>query len=271
MSKLTLLTVAFLFLSFNVRSEPAGAADNEGDAPLVSTRLLASAAAVEPGKSFWVAVQFNIKPHWHIYWRNPGDSGMATSINWSLPDGWEVGDLQWPVPIKFTQPGDIVGYGYEKQVILMAKVTVPKDAKPGQTYDITAESNWLVCKDVCIPGESKRSTRIEVSRTAKASHTKLFEAAKTRLPVTDGVKAELMTEGGTQWVRFKFDKPVKGLACYPYSDALAIVQQPAVDPKDAREAMLACRLNRQQSENAGFLLVWQDTKGRTFGQNISVK
>jgi DsbC/DsbD-like thiol-disulfide interchange protein len=272
MSNLPIVMFAYSFALCLALTGPAQAADSDADdSELVSTELLASAAEVEPGNSFWVGVRFDIKPHWHIYWLNPGDSGMATSIDWALPDGWKVGNLQWPVPIKFTQPGDIVGYGYENQVVLMAKVTVPKDAKLDQTYEIAAESNWLVCKDVCIPGESKRSTRITVSQTPKASNAPLFEAAKARLPVTDGVKADFMAEGPTHWVRFKFDQPVAGLASYPHSDALKIVQQPAVDPKDPREAMLACRFARKQTDAAGFLLVWQDAKGRTFGQNVNLK
>src|SRR5689334_6013932 len=64
------------------------------------TRLLLSAEAARPGDSIWAGVHMKMPPHWHTYWRNGGDSGIATEIKWTLPTGITAGEIQWPAPEK---------------------------------------------------------------------------------------------------------------------------------------------------------------------------
>ena len=82
--------------------------------------LLANVSAIKPGEPFTVGIRFTMQPHWHVYWLNPGDSGMPPQVKWKLPEGFTVSELQFPVPKKFEQPGDMVGYGYEDEVLLTA-------------------------------------------------------------------------------------------------------------------------------------------------------
>src|SRR4051812_25492822 len=77
---------------------------------LVAATLLCDRASIERGKPFDVGVLFKIKPGWHVYWKNPGDSGIATSVDFKLPDGFTVGELQFPVPERIDAPGGIVNY-----------------------------------------------------------------------------------------------------------------------------------------------------------------
>ncbi|MBI3348902.1 MAG: thioredoxin family protein [Burkholderiales bacterium] len=113
----------------------------------VQARLVSSQAAVAPGQRFTVALEQNIKPHWHTYWLNPGDSGQATTMAWT---GAEAGPIQWPTP-SIQAIGPIVNYGYEGRAALLVELTVPADAKPGSRFKPGADVRWLVCKDVCIP------------------------------------------------------------------------------------------------------------------------
>ncbi|RYG24401.1 hypothetical protein EON82_10850 [bacterium] len=99
-----------------------------------------------PGKPFLAAVEITTDPHWHVYWRNPGDSGVPTRIAWSAPKGWRVEPLEFPTPQRF-EPGGITSYGYEGKTHFLAKVTPSKT--PGT---LSANVKWLVCSDACIQG-----------------------------------------------------------------------------------------------------------------------
>ncbi len=91
----------------------------------VRARLVADAAFIEPGQPFLLGVELEPDPGWHVYWRNPGGAGLSTGVLYRLPDGFSIGELQWPTPVEFEQPGGIIGYGYEDRVILAAEVTAP--------------------------------------------------------------------------------------------------------------------------------------------------
>src|ERR1700741_397176 len=96
----------------------------------VQARLVSSQATVAPGQRFTVALEQQIKPHWHTYWLNPGDSGQATTIDLT---GAQDGPIHWPTPA--LQPiGPIVNYGYEGRAALLVELTVPADAKPGSHF-----------------------------------------------------------------------------------------------------------------------------------------
>ncbi len=114
-------------------------------------RLVASAEPIA-GEPLLLGVRFDIKPGWHIYWRYPGDAGLATDIQWRLPDGAKPGPLLWPVPIAFTQSGDLAGYGYEDEVVLASEVRFDRGALPAF---IGAGVAWLACKDVCVVGSAE--------------------------------------------------------------------------------------------------------------------
>lgn len=141
------LILRSLFLALLAVPLLAQAADSAAATEHVKARLVSSQAAVSPGQRFTVALEQDIKSHWHTYWLNPGDSGQATSLDWQ---GAEAGPIQWPTPT--VQPiGPLVNYGYEGRVALLVDLTVPADAKAGGRFQPVAEVRWLVCKDVCIP------------------------------------------------------------------------------------------------------------------------
>ncbi len=120
-------------------------------------RLLVGANQLTPEEPVLLGVHFDIKPGWHIYWKNPGGAGLSTEIDWRLPAGVKAGDLRWPLPIGFTQSGDIPGYGYEESVVLAARIrsdsALPDDAMVG------ASVSWLACKDVCVLGSAEIKSR----------------------------------------------------------------------------------------------------------------
>src|SRR5688572_22284336 len=110
---------------------------------------LVAGARPEAGKSFTAALRLKSIPHWHTYWRNPGDSGQPTTIQWKLPPGWEAGPIQWPAPNRLPA-GPLMNFGYEGEVLLLTDISVPKDAKASDS--LSAEAAWLVCSaERCVP------------------------------------------------------------------------------------------------------------------------
>ena len=104
---------------------PHGLAQTYQGKQLVRPELLADTNAVVPGKPFTVGLLLRMAPGWHTYWKFSGDAGLPTEMKWKLPPGWKVGDIQWPIPLKTIDPGDIETYGYENEVLLMQEITPP--------------------------------------------------------------------------------------------------------------------------------------------------
>lgn len=111
--------------------------------------LVAETRAVAPGGTYWVALRLAAAPGWHTYWRNPGDSGLPTRIDWDAPAGVEIGALRWPYPEYIPTP-PFASYGYHGEVLLLAPVTLPA-TYTAQELALAGRANWLVCREVCLP------------------------------------------------------------------------------------------------------------------------
>ncbi|HEV7300980.1 MAG TPA: protein-disulfide reductase DsbD domain-containing protein [Tepidisphaeraceae bacterium] len=187
----------------------------------VQADLLADVSNIAPGKPFTVGVRLKMTPHWHTYWLNPGDSGQPVKVNWNLPEGFTAGDLRFPVPTRFMQPGDIVGYGYEDEVMLLATLTPPGNLSTGSPVPLTANVSWLVCKDVCIPGRATVALSLPVAATggsAPPAHESLFQEWAARVPtapaevLVDGKIASVRKQANDQYVvELRWTKPVQNV------------------------------------------------------------
>lgn len=156
---------AFAILALLISSSSTFAQEHlQGPHSVVT--LLSDHASLVPGSRIWLGLQFQMEKGWHIYWVNPGDSGEPPKVRWQLPAGFRVGPMEWPAPEKLTAPS-IVDYGYENEVVLMAPLTVPASAKNDQRATIAATVNWLVCRDICIPGKGQVSLTLRVNRAIK--------------------------------------------------------------------------------------------------------
>jgi len=168
----------FLFLALLVAA-PAWAQD---DSPKVQARLVAEDTAVAPGGSITIALEELIAHEWHTYWKNPGDAGAPTTIEWTLPPGWTAEAIQWPRP-KRVPVGPLMDYGYEGKLWLLSRINAAADAKPGETVTIKAAASWLVCKNICIPAERSLSITVPVGASAPdPAVAKDFADARALLP-----------------------------------------------------------------------------------------
>lgn len=144
----------------------AGAASAQDVKRYVEIDLIADKRVAAPGQTFWVALRQKIVPGWHTYWRNPGDSGEPTKITWSLPEGFQASDIHWPVP-EAIPVGPLLNHGYSDEVLLLSQITVPQGAEGRVT--LTADSTWLVCKEICIPETGKASLDVMIGSPAQVS------------------------------------------------------------------------------------------------------
>jgi thiol:disulfide interchange protein len=150
----------------------------------VVARLVSEAGSVAPGATLWVDLHLDIAKGWHVYWRNPGDSGRPTEIAWQLPSGFNAGEVAWPAPERFVV-GTIGNYGYSGSADLLVPITAPPRLELGSTAHLAAKAIWLVCSDICIPGEASLALDLPVSaaaKTADPSAAALFAAVRERLP-----------------------------------------------------------------------------------------
>lgn len=126
---------------------------------------------------------FHLDPGWHIYWQNPGDSGEPPKVQWTLPRGFRAGAIEWPAPIRLGS-GSVVDYGYENQVLLIVPITGPSAVARITTRDqIVADVNYIVCREICIPGKQHLSLLISAVGAAQAQQWHdLFVQARSSLP-----------------------------------------------------------------------------------------
>jgi thiol:disulfide interchange protein DsbD len=132
----------------------------------VKASLVAAETAIVPGKPVQVALRLVHQPHWHTYWINPG-TGLVTEIKWSLPPGWTASAIQWPAPYVIKdKTGAITGNGFENDTFLPVTLTPPADLAPGTKVTLKASAEWLMCEDVCMPGNADVALTLPVAATA---------------------------------------------------------------------------------------------------------
>jgi thiol:disulfide interchange protein len=163
----------------------------------IEAELVARDATIPPGGAAYLALRQSIDKGWHTYWRNPGDSGEATKLDWTLPAGWTAGDIVWPAPSRLVI-GPLTNYGYSGEVLLPVSITAPADARPGD-YVLKAKASFLVCEDICIPEEAELSITVTLAQGAPKPDAKWGSKITRSLaeaPKPVGLTATYRVEGG---------------------------------------------------------------------------
>lgn len=134
---------------------------------LVRAALVASTEAVVPGQPFWVGVRYTVAPGWHIYWENPGDSGLATTVDLRPGPGLTAGPVRYPGPDRFELPGGIANFGYEGEAALLAELTPRPQLKVGERVRVAWASTWLACQEACVRGSAEGALDLVVGSSAR--------------------------------------------------------------------------------------------------------
>ena len=181
-----------------------GASTNKARGSVVSTaQVQATLQVYAPnglgaGETFWLGLQIQHQAHWHTYWRNPGDSGLATELQWQLPAGLKPGNLIWPAPQKIPV-GSMANYGYEGTVLLVTPVQVAPKFKANEApSDITVQlhASWLVCKQECIPQEGDFVVRVPVKGSTVMAPEAFQAALANQAQMLTGKHEAVIAEDG---------------------------------------------------------------------------
>ena len=180
--KLLIAAFGWLPLSLLGQTYQNGPVDTEQ----AIAELVANVSEVRPGGSFDIALRLELDPHWHAYWKNPGDTGLAPSVEWEAPEGVTIGELMFAAPERIITPPDFVSYGYEGEVFFIAEVSISEDISVDQALVINADASWLACEKMCIPGSAKLALDLSWA-TGDGSTLKLSDWAGSLLEARDRI------------------------------------------------------------------------------------
>lgn len=225
----------------------------ESRAPNVTMSASSDVLAVSQGDSFSILVRFELQDGWHIYWKNPGDSGLPTKISAQAVDGFTFGEAQYPTPERFVQGGGLVGYGYAKEVVFILPVQFIGSAKQqGGTAELVVKGNWLNCsKTMCVPakGEVKIALELGVSKKNPEAQNALF-AAQAALPtLASPEELVLKHEQGAFLVQMAAKEENAHFECYPgigvklLGISQGIFRFSLAQDAKGKESEVLCRLN----------------------------
>ena len=182
-------------------SAQTGAVSSVVQTEQVRAELIAHAPdGVDAGKTIWVGLQLKHQPQWHTYWKNAGDSGLPTTVQWTLPAGVTAGDIAWPTPRRIAI-GSLANFGYENTVLLPVPLTVGKDFKVSTSgmLEIGLTANWLVCRQECIPQEGNFVLKVPAKGSTAAQGAD-FETSRNASPLPHTGTAQAKLNGETMTV-----------------------------------------------------------------------
>jgi DsbC/DsbD-like thiol-disulfide interchange protein len=137
-------------------------------------------SATDSERRLYLGAHFSINKGWHLYWQNPGDSGLPTTVDWKLPLGFSAGPLRWPLPLRFSSEGKPNMVGYEGEVVLISEVIPPPEYRWGDDLSITVKASWLGCSDrSCFRDRGEITEKISV---ASSKSRYFFEEWLNRVP-----------------------------------------------------------------------------------------
>lgn len=186
--------------------------------------FMSNVKSVQPGGSFWIGLRMKMDPEWHVYWRNPGDSGLPPSIAWRLPDGATAGLIQWPYP-KRINVGPLTSFGFEEEVIFWSEMRLPVHLSLNE-LNVRAKIDWLACKIECIPGQAELSLILPVVKEAEQNIETSERLAKDQFTwparQSDWKISAREDEKNFMLLLSAADpqENIKSLQFFPYNDAL---------------------------------------------------
>jgi thiol:disulfide interchange protein len=150
----------------------------------LTVELLPLHDSIQPGATSLVGLHFTLDKGWHVYWINAGDSGEPPTIKWMLPAGITAGAMQFPAPRRLPL-GPLMDFGYEDEVLFPITLSADSTLKAPSAAPLSAHVNWLVCREVCIPGKADLAMPLQVAAQqgpADPSRQALFDRFRSLLP-----------------------------------------------------------------------------------------
>jgi thiol:disulfide interchange protein DsbD len=192
-------------------------------------RLVLSHESAKPGEIIMVGIHLKMDKGWHTYWRNGGDSGAPTSIEWTLPKGVTAGEIQWPLPEKYSVEGETT-FIYHDEAVLLVPLKLDANLQPGK-LELKAKVSWLECEKACVPGEATVNGTLANGDTKPSADAAAFDAWREKIPQPKpdhGVRArwESAAKGDSRplLIEWTADKLAKETDFFPYESDKFTVQ-----------------------------------------------
>lgn len=155
-----------------------------------SVKLIFEHTGIAPDTTTTLALVMDLDPTYHTYAPGFNDTGAPLSVEWTLPEGVEVGEFSWPAPHRYVQPGGLLDHVYEHQLVVIAPVSIDPSLQVGETLVFDASVEWLVCDDQqCVPQFDEITATLPVvarpELSTEASAFKRFREGLGRMVVGD--------------------------------------------------------------------------------------
>lgn len=252
--------VFFVLVTLGQAWAQASSISDRVSTPHVEAQLLVDASEdLRKGGTVRVGLQLQHAPGWHSYWKNPGDSGLATQLTWTLPSGWSVAqDIAWPLPHRLPV-GDMTNFGYEGVLMLPVMMNIAKAPQEGDRLRLDA--TWLVCNEVCIPEKGSFEVALPIPPT-DAQHFTTTGSAPSTFPGTFLAQRE-----GSEWV-FKatgLPSTMAGQTLQVFPETEGLLDPSTVLDQSWRNGRWEARAPASASSDRDATSVWvvagTDTKG----------
>ena len=157
-------------------------------------RLVSGRVDLDGKSTLLAGVQLRMNSGWKTYWKNPGDSGVPPSFDWSGSKNLKHAELLYPAPHRFADANGMA-IGYDDEVVFPVKLTPEREGEP---IELNLAFAYGLCKDLCIPNDV--SLGLALAADAGKGDALLLETFLTRvpksaksgvLPEVSGVEAKL--------------------------------------------------------------------------------
>ena len=191
------------------------AKDNFAQTNNASIEILFNDTFIESDQEFIAAIKFTLTPGWHIYWKNPGDSGLPPEINWQLPKGLEVKEILWPVP-ELASLDPLTSYGYYDELVLPIRFIAGEGFSFDQNF--SAFISFLICDDICIPEDT--NININFSKSNQINSKEIINRWIKRLPEQASFKVNAFLTDETFKISWGDPKIIQSAFFYPEQSGL---------------------------------------------------
>lgn len=197
------------------------------------SELVPETDGVAPGGTIALAFAQELQDGWHVYWKNPGDSGLPLEFLWTLPEGAKAGPIDYPAPHRVAV-GPLVNFGHEGEPVFLTSLTAPANAPVGSTLKIGLEATWLICADICVPETGAFSLEIPVVETPQADEgaAALFARARAAMPAAYEGEASFSVSGESLTLRLSSAPETDAVYFFPEA---ASASEPAAAQKFSRD------------------------------------
>lgn len=161
-------------------AQPSGSVETDRAASTLSSQV----SGFQPGETTWFVFEQVLAEGWHVYWKNPGDSGLPLEFNWTLPDGFEAGDIVYPLPERI-EIGPLANFGHHGTPVFLVPITAPSTLSIGETVSIKLDATWLICEEICVPETASFALNMPVESTPTiiAPVKERADAARAKVPL----------------------------------------------------------------------------------------